>query len=322
MKKYLFAFVLLVVGCQSKNKSTVSFVPQSSGNINQVVVVMPETDWHGKLGKEVRNIVEIPYEGLPMDEPQFSINYLNPKAFTGFARQSRNILWFQRDSLSRFQLAKNQFAKPQLIANITGEDTVIQLFNLSENAPLLRQAISENERVEKLRRMNKSKAKTDELIARFGVEMVYPTAYKTVKDTTNFIWIQKEVQKGHLNLIAYTLPLNSLDGVLNKRIIKIRDSIGKQWVPGRLKGSYLITEQAYRPYFYKTALDNKITYLTKGTWEVKNDYMAGPFINYMVKDTLNNRWLVVEGFAFAPSMSKRDYIFELNTIIGTLKSKK
>ena len=64
-----------------------------------------------------------------------------------------------------------------------------------------------------------------------------------------------------------------------------------------------------------------MAYLTKGTWEVKNDYMAGPFVNYMVKDTLNKRWMVVEGFAFAPSMSKRDYMFELNTIIGSLKVK-
>ena len=54
-------------------------------------------------------------------------------------------------------------------------------------------------------------------------------------------------------------------------------------------------------------------------WEVKRDYMAGPFVNYMVEDTLNKRWLVVEGFAFAPSVSKRDYMFELNSILSSLE---
>jgi hypothetical protein len=45
--------------------------------------------------------------------------------------------------------------------------------------------------------------------------------------------------------------------------------------------------------------------------------MAGPFVNYMLKDELNKKWIVVEGFAFAPSARKRDYMFELNTIIST-----
>ena len=62
-----------------------------------------------------------------------------------------------------------------------------------------------------------------------------------------------------------------------------------------------------------------MSYLTKGTWEVANDYMAGPFVNYMVKDSIEKRWIVIEGFTFAPSASKRDYMFELNTIINTLE---
>ena len=47
--------------------------------------------------------------------------------------------------------------------------------------------------------------------------------------------------------------------------------------------------------------------------------MAGPFINYKVKDEKNDRWIIVEGFAFAPSLNKRDYMFELNTIISSFK---
>ena len=52
-----------------------------------------------------------------------------------------------------------------------------------------------------------------------------------------------------------------------------------------------------------------------------NDFMAGPFVNYTLYDEKSKKWVVVEGFAFAPSISKRDYMFELNTIITTLKTK-
>ena len=105
-----------------------------------------------------------------------------------------------------------------------------------------------------------------------------------------------------------------------KNIIKIRDSIGKIYVPGRLNGSYMITEKAYRPYFYKTKINDKKAFLTKGMWEVANDFMAGPFVNYMIEDKVNNRWLIIEGFVFAPSVNKRDYMFELETIIKSFSA--
>jgi hypothetical protein len=320
MKRYfLILSVLLSLSCNSKGDRSQAFFPTSSGNLNHVTVVMPKADWEGVLGKAVRDQMSAIYEGLPLDEPQYSIDYLNPKAFTGFARQSRNILWFQKDSISRFQLAKDQFARPQIVASITGEDAEVQAFSFEENAELLRQTLAENERKEKLRRINKSPTTETNLTERFGIHLNYPSAYNTVRDTTNFIWIQKQVQKGHLNIIAYALPEGALEGRFNEKILNIRDSIGKRYVPGRLPGSYLITERAFRPYFYKVSLDGKQGYLTKGTWEVANDFMAGPFVNYMIRDSIKKRWIVVEGFAFAPSESKREYMFELNTILSTLK---
>ena len=317
----LTLFLIILTSCNSKIDSSQAYVPESNGKLNHVTIVMPYTDWNSSLGNTVREAMGAIYEGLPLDEPQFSLNYLNPVAFTGFARQNRNIIWFQKDSISRFQLVKNQFAKPQILALIAGEDEEVQAFSFKENIELLKQTVEENERKEKLRRINKSISNEKKLDHRFGFNLKYPSAYKTVKDTTNFVWIQKLIQKGHLNIIAYTLPVNALKGLFNKKILNIRDSIGKLFVPGRLPGSFLITERAFRPYFYKVLLDGNQGYLTKGTWEVKNDFMAGPFVNYMIQDSIQKRVIVIEGFAFAPSVSKRDYMFELNTILKTFKLK-
>ena len=320
-KRVILLFLSVMASCNSKIDRSQAFVPESSGNLNHVTVVMPESDWNSSLGNTIRTSMGSIYEGLPLDEPRYSLRYMNSIAFTGFARQNRNIIWFQKDSISRFQLAKNQFARPQILALVTGEDTDAQAFTFNENMELLMQTLGENERIEKLRRINKSLSTEKNLTDRFGIYLKYPSAYKTVKDTTNFVWIQKPIQKGHLNIIAYALPLNALKGVFNKKILNIRDSIGKIFVPGRLPGSFLITERAFRPYFYKVFLDGKQGYLTKGTWEVKNDFMAGPFVNYMISDTINKRIIVLEGFAFAPSVSKREYMFELNTILNTFKLK-
>jgi len=321
MKKtnLLFFVLVLNLGCQNQTNKDLAFVPESSGNLNHITVVMPETDWKGELGAVVREELQQIYEGLPIDEPQYSINYLNMKTFTGFARQSRNVVWFQKGDNPAFQLAQNQFARPQILANVRGEDSEIQGFLFQENATLLRQTFAENERKEKMRRIRKSLTTEETLPNRFGFTLEYPSAYETVKDTANFVWIQKPMRKGHLNLIAYTLEPEALSEQFNGQILDLRDSIGKRYIPGRLKGSYFITERAFRPYYYKTKLEGSTTFLTKGTWEVANDFMAGPFVNYAIKDSLSKKWIVIEGFAFAPSASKRDYMFELNSILTSFK---
>ena len=316
MKKWIF-FVFLIISCKEQ-QTKLRYLPDSNANINHLTVVMPKKSWNGVLGNKTRSLLETPFEGLPFDEPQFTLNYIPPKVFTGFARNSRNILWFVKDSLAGFQLTEDLMAQPQVVAKVKGEDDDVQAYFLEDNIKLLKAVLTENERKEKVRRIKKSPTKDRHLHNRFKISLIYPTAYNIVKDTNNFIWIQKEIPKGHMNLIAYSLSFKALRGNVKKRIPEIRDSIGKTHIPGRLKGSYMITEKAYRPYFYKTQKGGRLTYLTKGTWEVANDFMAGPFINYMIKDTLRKRWMVIEGFVFAPASNKRDQIFELNTILDTV----
>ena len=319
MNKQILILAFIFTACSSKKEQR--YVPVSNGNLNQVTVVMSNEEWSGTLGETVRNEIATIYEGLPMDEPRFSLKQLHPKAFNGFARNSRNILWFKKSSNPSFKLAQDQFAKPQIIASFTGEDQELMAEYVIENAILIQGLFQENERKEKLRRINKSRANETSLEDRFNFSLIYPTAYKTVKDTTNFVWIEKPVQKGSLNLIVYTVPFKEISLNPLTVIKNMRDSIGKLYIPGRLPGSYMVTEEAYLPYLFKTKLDGKEAYLTKGMWEVKKDFMAGPFVNYKIKDEPNNRWIILEGFAFAPSISKRDYMFELNTIISSFNQK-
>ena len=312
--KYLLFVLLVNLSCDQKPSQR--YVPDSSGNINSVTIVMSKIFWNGELGEQTRNIFGAIYEGLPIDEPLFDLKYIEPKLFNDFARQSRNIIEFAIDSTPRFTMYSDPYAKPQVLAEIKGLDSDEMIFLLEENNKLIKGVFIENEVKEKRRRISKALSTDRQIQNKFNFQIKYPSAYKLVKDTINFIWLQKPVMKGHLNLIAYTLAESAIDYKnISKSIIKIRDSIGKTHIPGRLKGSYMITERAYRPYYYKTTLENKKAFLTKGTWEVANDYMAGPFVNYIIEDKIKKRLLVIEGFAFAPSVNKRDYMFELETII-------
>jgi len=127
-----------------------------------------------------------------------------------------------------------------------------------------------------------------------------------------------------MNIMLYTLPLDAIakeSETLVNDVIKMRDSVGKQHIPGPIDGSYMITELAYTPFIGKTIIDNKPTIETKSTWEVQNAWMAGPFINYIIEDKVNNRLLVAEAFTYAPSTAKRDKMFELEAIIKSIHIK-
>jgi hypothetical protein len=98
----------------------------------------------------------------------------------------------------------------------------------------------------------------------------------------------------------------------------MRDSIG-YYIKGREPKTRMITGEAYAPYFSNTSLDGKEAFETKGTWELKNDFMAGPFINYAIVDPVYNRILVIEGFCYSPSNQERDLMFDLEAIIKSVK---
>ncbi len=301
-----------------KNKST-PYLAQSSGNINHVLVVMKEKDWDSSLGEETKQIIGDIYQGLPVDEPNFKFFHVSPKQFTGFTRHSRNIIYFQRDTLNKFSVYENLYSKPQLFFLIQGEDENVLVNYLLENKKLIINSIKNGERKEKIRRIKKSPSKSTILSERLGITLIYPSIYKNVKDTTNFVWLEKQIIKGTLNIISYRLPGNALSNPpkLNE-VVRIRDSIGELYVPGRLTGTYMITEKDYKPYFYKLKVEEKVIFETKGIWEVKNDFMGGPFVNRIFKDKKTNEWIVLEGFTFAPSISKREYMFELNSILSTM----
>ena len=194
---------------------------------------------------------------------------------------------------------------------------------INENSDKIIDAFKSEELKEKQRQINLSLHDVKPIEKELGLTIKFPTAYRIAKEDKSFFWIRKDIKTGTMNLMLYQLPYNAIqknDSVVNQ-IIKIRDSIGKTYIPGRIDGSYMITENAYTPFHFETTLDNKPTLETKGMWEVKNDFMAGPFMNYFIDDKANNRWVVVEGFVFAPSVEKRDYMFELEAIIKSIKIK-
>ena len=161
----------------------------------------------------------------------------------------------------------------------------------------------------------------EDLINRFNIKLNIPVKYKRVMHGKKFVWLKKDITSGNLSLLVYQIPITSLKGNNDvvKRIAHIRDSIGRIYIHGAIPRTRMITEPAFSPYLSQIKIYNRETLETKGNWELLNDFMAGPFINYTILDKPNNRILVIEGFCYAPSKQKRELMFELEAIIKSVQ---
>jgi hypothetical protein len=316
----LFSLSLLFSSCNGSGKRDKSLLPDSVGNINALQIVTPNDLWNGAVGEAIRNNFAAPVDGLPQDEPLFSINQMPPDAFTGFARSNRLFLYVVLSNQDKVSLATNEYAQPQkgAIIKATSEEKLIALIN--ENAPKIIASFHDSEIKERQRRTSISLMKNDSLSKIMGVSLQIPSAYRIAKASDSFFWFRKDLKDGTTNILVYEVPISMIknDSTAVADIIKIRDSIGSKLLPVEDDGQF-ITEDAYAPYLFKTEIDKKFAYETKGTWEVKDAWMGGPFINYAVRDEKNNRYLILEGFTYAPSAAKRDLQFELESILSTAK---
>lgn len=319
---YSFLILLLLFSCEEKdpNQRTIT---ASSGNINNLNVIADNDLWEGAVGEALRDLLAAPYVGLPQDEPMFSINQMPPEVFSGFAAKNRIVLKIENNKEPQTVVKLNLFAKPQTVVVVGGKDEGEILEQLSTNGNTILEALKKQELVEKQGRIGISLKETTQIEEQLGITLNFPSVYRYAKNEDNFFWIRKTLTTGTLDFILYQVPLDSIrpgDSTVID-IIKIRDFYGEKYIEGDKPEAYMSTEMAYSPYVFQTTIDGKPTIETRGVWRMKNDFMGGPFVNYAIEDKANNRYIIAEGYVYAPSVKKRDYVHEIEAILTSIKFK-
>lgn len=322
--KYCIQFFLILVfltSCNDGDKKKNRILSDSSGNLNNLSVVVDNDAWNSEIGESIRDIFAAPVDGLPQKEPLFNINQIPTAVFSDFATKNRLILKIEKNPSKGVDFNNNTYAKPQKVVVVKGNSKTEIIEVLKENASKIITAFKDVEIKERKRQIAKSLSSDKAIKERLGITIKYPSVYRTAKEENNFFWLRKDITTGTTNIMLYEIPLDQLiiDSTLVQQIIKIRDSIGEKYIPGPTDGTFMKTEEAYSPFFYTTILDGKPAFEMRATWDVKDAFMAGPFVTYVIRDDENNRYLIAEGFTFAPSVNKRDYMFELEAIIKSIR---
>ena len=322
MNKTLFLWLLVSFFVSSCSFKKERFPDDSSAAINTIAVIIDDQLWNGVVGDSIRNKFASPVLGLPQEEPLFTINQYPVKLFEGFSTDTRNILIVKKDNENKFELKKNEFSSPQNAFHISGKTSFEIIEILEKNAGDIIKKMRTIEIEHNQKTIKDSLLDTKKIQKKFNIDLLIPSKYEYVMRRRNFIWLKSEIPSGNNSLIIYQIPWKKIssNNAVND-VVKVRDSIGKLYIHGTAFRTQMVTEEAYSPYFSKTTLNDYKTYETKGTWQMKNDFMSGPFINYAIFDKINKRILILEGFCYAPSKEKRDLMFELESIIKSIQIK-
>lgn len=321
MKLFLniIIFALAFFSCNETASKKV-YKPQSSGNINSLLVVVDDDLWGASVGEAIRRHIGSEIYGLPQIEPQFDLRQVPKSVFSDFVRMNRTVLKVQLSNEDGVKFYTNPYAKPQKMIVISGTSRKILAELIEQNSSKIISVFKNEELKERQRRIKKSLFNTAAVEKTLGVTLNVPSVYRIAKKEKDFFWIRRDTKTGIINLLLYSVPLQEFKSkdAFSQRVIQLRDSVAKQHIPGPVDGNFMTTETAYTPFSFFTEIANTKVLETRSLWKIEGAFMSGPFINFSFEDIKNNRLLVAEGFVYTPSEPKRGYVFELESIIKSI----
>ncbi len=324
-------FAVLLAACDSSqkegkdNKSDGPRLPHSVGASSEILVVMNEGLWTGEPGKVVREFFHQDVPALPQVEPRFNTANINLTALTSkMFKKHRNL--FIVDIDEKYDAAdisnkKDVWAVPQryIRVNAPSFEAFLNAFNQNKNGFM--QLFHENEirRVQRVFESGEDVTMQNKLMRNRGITLTIPRGFFIAKNLDQFMWIRKETSEFSQALLIFFENYRDTSQFSRGEIIRRRDQMTRNHVPGPTEGSYMRISDDVPPQMERTTFNGDFAVLTRGLWEVENGFMGGPFMSYTFVDEKNSRLITLDSYVYAPGQDKRDKLLQLEAIMKSFK---
>ena len=316
----LLVLALVAVFAASCNDSSELVKQNVGGKAGEIIIVANKAEWESEPGSELRSILAAPYPYLPQSEPSYTLINIPHKSFTSLFEYHRNILILKVDPelKAEYRAVEDVWAAPQTVIMITAPTKEEATKVIADNAEQLFNTINQAERN---RIMRNSKRYEDVALRnfvadKFGGSPYFPKGYSLKKQTDNFVWISYETTYINLGIFVYRIPYKDETSVQLEGLMAATNDIMQENVPGMVDNSYMTISSEILPGLGVMKYKSRNFVEMRGLWEVKNDFMGGPFVIHAFYDKNNpEEIIVVEGFVYAPRYDKRDYIRQVESIL-------
>jgi len=326
--KKLIVFSLCLIlwsSCKQANRKEDTIAP-SQGLINQVLVVIDDDLWLSEVGDTIRNYLAAGIDGIIPAEPRFDIDQQSPRIFSNTTKNSKNIVYISnQEDESNFELLVNRYAQPQNYFIVAGEDNKSVIANFLAHKDSIINQFHKQEIRDIQHEIGKGlQYETVYLHDKYNIDINLPASYKRVLVDNNFVWYKREIASGNSNILVYSLPFKLLKPFTTQMAFVqnmdyLRDSVVGKYIHSSEEDTFMNMSVDFEPFNKTITLNGQEITEVKGTWDMENSFMGGPYLSYIVKKEEKQYYIVIEGFTYNPSMSKRNVMLELEAIMQTLK---
>jgi hypothetical protein len=319
------ALVMLVIVISSCS-TTESGKKPSTGSVNEMLIITNDkSQWESTPGDTIRAFFAAPQIGLPQPEPMFDMLNVADDNFTEIFQKFHAILIIDinpQATETRTETQQNVWAEPQRVIRITAKDlpSFYTEFNLKKESFLKLFIDLERQRTLTINQLTLDHELSAKVENKFGISLPLPEGFYIAKETGNFMWLRHTLARTkhdvELGIMLYTMDYRDTVVFNPKHIIKWRNLLTLEHIPGPSPLSYMVVAQADVPPVFDTITDFPGGYAveTRGLWEVANNFMGGPFISYTTIDRANNRVLTLDGYIYFPNQDKKSYLRQLEAI--------
>lgn len=324
--KRIILFVALIFITTSCGTTPSNYKPESTGTPYEIFVVSNAEEWNGALGDTLRAVLGRDMEMLNQPEPYFSLKNVTKASLNQLINKHRNLILIRiSDTVKQTRISADYDIKaaPQVVVYMDSQSTDSLAQYVHDNQDKLIKFLDKTEQDRFVDKMTKFPAlDVNQFVEKmFGVKISIPKGYvlrNSIGD--NFAWISYEMPFASQGVIIYSYPYTPETKFTAEYLVKIRNQFVAQ-VPGPLEGTYMTTSDMFVPDVSVETINGMQWIEMKGFWDVKNDFMGGPFRSYTTIDKLNGRVFTIDTYVFSPKTSKgrRNYMKQLEAIVKTVK---
>lgn len=313
----------MLTGCKENKKGKTNMLPNPAGAICDVLVIISEESWKGELGNAYREALKEPYPYLPQTEPYFNVAHVTKDVFASTAEKFRNLIINKIDPRFKkpeFVIQKDVYASSQIVINVVAPTTEAAAIYIKENADRLREILDQTEK-DRFAEIAEEKAEETLFTAvknKFDFGISIPSGYQLRTNKDSFMWISLETTLTSQGLLIYTSKYNGESSFTEAALSNTADGLTKQFVPGPSDGSYMVTGKTVPPKVEKLTYKGRTWYRMRGFWDVKNDFMGGPFVSYSTYWKEKNVVLNIRAYVYVPKKEKRKLLLQTEALIFTV----
>jgi len=319
--RLMVIFVFAAFTSCTQNSDSI-LLPNSVGRAYELLVVMHINAWKGASGDSIRKVFECPTPALPQDEPLFSIIHIPPSAFNKYYFGYRNILQIhisQNQTQNNISVKTNSHAQNQVYIEIWASDEAhfLALMHENKNAILEKLLQSEQERLEESFRRLTSQKLLKQIQSEYKLSLYIPSDYILAVSRDSFAWLANETEKLSQGIFIWKYKYQNAKQMQIENLIQQRNTVLRNNVPGPVANSYMNTEMGYEIQYDTLYKAGRAVYQMRGLWRVEGDFMGGPFVSQTYIDTVSQTITTVEGFVYAGKQAKRNYLRQVEAIVGS-----